>query len=139
MDKADLLGALASGLCMVHCLATPFLFIAAACTDSCCASAPAWWRWIDVLFLVISFFAVYRSASRSDHTGWKLGLWISWVALFVFVSNEQLGILPVAHYFKYTAACSLIAFHLINLRHCRCQAKRCAVSPRQNPVNPVAP
>ena len=45
----DFIGALASSLCLVHCLLTPVLFIVKACTSSasCCAGAPVWWQVID--------------------------------------------------------------------------------------------
>ena len=38
--SSDLIGATASTLCTIHCMATPFLFFASTCTKSCCASAP---------------------------------------------------------------------------------------------------
>ena len=47
--KSDTIGALASGLCMVHCLATPFFFIASACSASCCSNTPLWWQWMDYM------------------------------------------------------------------------------------------
>lgn len=127
-QKSDLLGAAASFLCLIHCIATPFLFVAAACTESCCASAPAWWRWIDIGFLIIAFFAVFRSARKGINRVLKTGLWISWVGLAVFVTNEQLALFPVSHYFKYGSGLALITFHLLNLRHCRCQADGCCAA-----------
>ena len=45
--NSDIIGASASTLCTIHCLATPFIFFASTCTQSCCASAPSWWVWID--------------------------------------------------------------------------------------------
>ena len=45
--KADTVGAAASFLCMIHCVATPFLFVAQACASTCCSAAPTWWRAID--------------------------------------------------------------------------------------------
>ena len=126
--KSDLFGAIASGLCLIHCLATPFLFFAAACADSCCAASPAWWRWIDVGFLLISFLAVFRSSRLGSNRLLKVGLWLSWFSLAIFVTNEQLGLLSVSHYFKYGSGIALITFHLLNLRHCRCQKNNCCVN-----------
>ena len=37
-------------LCLVHCIATPFIFITQACTASCCAESPIWWQSIDYVF-----------------------------------------------------------------------------------------
>ena len=53
--KSDALGAIASGLCILHCLATPFFFIASACSLSCCNNAPLWWQWMDYVFLGFRF------------------------------------------------------------------------------------
>ena len=54
--KSDAIGAIASGLCILHCLATPIFFIASACSLSCCNNTPLWWQWMDYVFLGISFF-----------------------------------------------------------------------------------
>ena len=34
--KQDYIGAVASALCLLHCIATPFLFVAKACSAACC-------------------------------------------------------------------------------------------------------
>jgi len=60
-QKPDSIGAIASTLCLIHCLATPFVFIAQSCTLTCCNGVPMWWGSIDYIFLIISFFTVYRS------------------------------------------------------------------------------
>ena len=55
IKKPDTLGALASSLCIVHCLATPMIFIAHSCAIGGCEAAPSWWKNLDYLFLTISF------------------------------------------------------------------------------------
>ena len=40
MQKPDSIGVLSSALCMIHCIATPFFFVATACTATCCSAAP---------------------------------------------------------------------------------------------------
>ena len=64
MNRASLLpfdsiGIIASTLCAIHCIATPFIFIVKACTATCCSDAPSWWLMIDYLFLIISFLAIF--------------------------------------------------------------------------------
>ena len=88
--KYDSLGALASGLCMIHCIATPFLFIASACTVSCCSATPLWWQWVDYAFLGISLFAVINASKSSANKFIKYGLWISWIGLFLFLLNANI-------------------------------------------------
>ncbi len=34
IPESDIVGAVASGLCALHCIATPFLFIAQSCSTS---------------------------------------------------------------------------------------------------------
>ena len=55
----DSIGMIAGTLCAIHCIATPFLFVAKACSTVCCADAPLWWKAIDYIFLVISFIAIF--------------------------------------------------------------------------------
>lgn len=124
-QKSDLIGAIASFTCMIHCIATPFLFIASACSKSCCSAAPKWWIWIDFIFLFISFFAVYRSTKTTSKQWIKPTLWTAWAALFLSILLEQSALLDFSEYFKYTAALSLICFHLYNLKYCQCESNKC--------------
>lgn len=127
-QKSDLIGAVASFTCMIHCLATPFLFIASACSKSCCASAPTWWVWLDFIFLFISFFAVYRSTKSTSKSWMKPLLWLAWTALFVSILFEQLSSINYSDYFKYTSAFSLIGLHLYNLKFCQCKSDKCCAN-----------
>ncbi len=118
--KSDALGAAASALCMVHCLATPFIFIAQACSTSCCSSGPSWWSSLDFVFLGISFFAVRQSTKNSSKEWIKKILWISWTSLTIILIDHQFGVIGLPAFLKYIAATSLIVFHLYNLRYCQC-------------------
>ena len=51
----DKIGVISSTLCMIHCIITPFIFLAKACSISCCSDGPVLWQIIDYLFLGISF------------------------------------------------------------------------------------
>ena len=62
----DNLGIIASTLCMIHCIGTPFLFIAKACSTTCCADAPLWWKAIDYAFLIVSGVATSSLASSDS-------------------------------------------------------------------------
>ena len=88
---SDSIGVFASGLCMLHCLATPIFFIVSACSSACCNNAPVWWQWMDYMFLAISFFAIQNS-SKSSTKDWVIqGLWINWAALIFFILNAKFG------------------------------------------------
>ena len=123
--NSDLIGASASTLCTIHCLATPFLFVATACTQSCCSSAPTWWIWLDYAFLFISLYAVYRSTKLISKFWIKTSLWFSWIALFIFIFIEQNTLLNLSDLFKYSAAVSLASIHVYNLKYNRCKSEKC--------------
>ena len=125
--NSDLIGASASTLCTIHCLATPFIFVASACTHTCCASAPTWWIAIDYIFLIISFFAVYRSTKTTSKTWIKPTLWISWIALFSFILLEHNSSIILSELFKYSSALSLAGFHIYNMKYCQCENDDCCV------------
>ena len=128
IKKSDALGACASMLCMIHCIATPFLFLATAttCSQSCCSAAPGWYQALDYFFIFISFFAVFKS-TESSNTNWvKYGLWISWAALVVIIFNEnifQWFYLPQS--IKFIPSFLLIGLHIYNLRYCQCKVDEC--------------
>lgn len=128
LQKSDNIGALASTLCMVHCLATPFIFIAQTCSASCCSTAPSWWQWIDYLFLVVSFFAVYRSVKTTSKNWMRIALWISWVGLFIAILDERTLLINLPKFFKYISASSLVIFHLYNRRYCQCKTDKCCTN-----------
>ena len=123
--SSDLIGATASTLCTIHCMATPFLFFASTCTKSCCNSAPLWWIWIDYAFLFISLFAVYKSTKNSSKFWIKVILWGSWMALSFFIFMEQNTQLNLSDYYKYSSALSLAFFHVYNLKYCQCESENC--------------
>ncbi len=118
--KSDLIGAFASGLCLLHCVATPLLFIAQTCSATCCDSSPTWWQWIDYLFLIISFVAIYRSNQTTSKAWIGKALWISWLLLFFFIINERLELLPLPEFAIYIPALALISLHFYNQKYCKC-------------------
>ena len=123
--KSDTIGAFASGLCMIHCLATPFFFIASACTASCCNNTPFWWQSMDYLFLGISFFAI-QQAKKSSTKQWVIqGLGVAWVVLFFLILNIKIELFHVPANFKFIPAFMLVFLHVYNMRYCQCKEKCC--------------
>ena len=123
--KSDTIGAFASGLCMVHCLATPFFFIASACSASCCSNTPLWWQWMDYIFLVISFFAIIQASKSSNNEWIKFGLWISWSVLFLLIINIRLDMVHITENIKFIPAFTLVGLHVYNMRYCQCEQDCC--------------
>ncbi len=123
--NSDTVGAFASALCMIHCLATPIFFIASACSSSCCNASPLWWQWMDYVFLGISFVAI-RTASKSSTKQWVIqGLWINWATLFFLIVNAKLGWFQLAQNIKFIPAFALVFLHTYNMKFCKCEKECC--------------
>jgi hypothetical protein len=127
-QKTDLIGAIASTLCLTHCIATPFIFIAQSCSIVCCDSTPVWWGALDYFFLVVSFFAVYRSTQTTSSNLIKPFLWLSWSVLFIIIMNEKITWFPLSEQAIYFPALALIVLHLYNKKYCQCNNNKCCTN-----------
>ena len=126
---SDMFGILASSLCMIHCLATPLIFVVQACTASCCEAGPWWWRMIDYIFLVVSIAAIYHSAKTTSLKWMPTALYACWGILAFIIINEGVQLLTIPHVFIYIPAFSLVFLHLYNRKYCQCDTEEtcCAV------------
>lgn len=127
LNKPDTFGALASVLCMLHCIATPLLFIIPVSSLDDHEIAPTWWRSIDFLLLILSFFAVYRSTQTTNIEFIKLMFWASWGLLFIILMNEKLAWISLPEYLIYIPTGLLIVLHLYNLNYCQCKNDQCCI------------
>ncbi|WP_405246507.1 MULTISPECIES: MerC domain-containing protein [unclassified Cellulophaga] len=127
-QKADILGTLASILCLVHCMATPFLFMAQAGSVFCCEDPPAWWKFMDYLFLAISFVAIQWSTKTTTIKWLAPALWLSWLALAAILLNEKLELIALPEPVVYIPAIALVSLHLYNRKHCKCNVDKCCVN-----------
>ncbi len=118
--SSDILGVVTSILCLVHCLATPLLFIAWTCSANCCEDSPTWWRALDYFFVIISFMAVYRSNKTSKNPWIVTSMWISWTALVLVTLNERFNWMAPPRFWIYFPALFLISLHLYNQKFCQC-------------------
>ena len=123
--SADNVGMASSSLCLAHCIATPFIFIAQACTVSCCADSPVWWRAIDFIFLIISFVAVYFASKSSTKKWVKVTFYVLFGFVCLFIVNEHLGNFQLSRLFLYAPAFLLFALHLYNKKHVTCNDNCC--------------
>jgi hypothetical protein len=127
----DLLGALASALCMIHCLATPYLFILGAGVATNHEEGPVWWGLIDILLLFVSLFAIYRAAKNTSEQWMKYALYTSWFGLALIIFNEKLQGIPLPEEVIYIPVVTLALLHLYNRKYCQCtDEKCCSVSER---------
>ncbi|MBU2938499.1 MerC domain-containing protein [Lacinutrix sp. C3R15] len=127
-ENPDNIGALASTLCLIHCVATPFIFIAQSCSVANCSEVPTWWGIIDYLFLILSFFAVYRTTKTTSINRIKPMLWFSFFLLFAVVANEKYSWFYLNENFIYVPAIALIALHIYNRKYCQCKTTTCCTN-----------
>ena len=121
LGYSDFLGAVASGLCAIHCALTPVFFAARPVLETTMGKhshGPGFWALLDYLFLVLSLAAVWYSARHTDHTGIKRALWGAWSIFAIGLLSESFhfhhGI-----WFMYVGSITLVVTHLYNHRHCK--------------------
>ena len=119
-SRSDLIGTAASTLCLIHCLATPFLFILPTAFAGHGEGFPLWWGVLDLVFLVISFFAVWWSGKTTSRAWIRTSLWVCWAALTFIILNEKLEALPLSEAAIYIPSLGLIGLHLYNRKYCQC-------------------
>ncbi|WP_299017096.1 MerC domain-containing protein [uncultured Polaribacter sp.] len=129
--KSDTIGMFSSGLCMVHCLLTPFIFVSQINTNVTEQIKPFWWSNLDYLFLVIGFFAVFQSTKNTTRTLMKILLWLFWSLLFLLVLNEKNEIFHLPDLIMYAVTITLVILHFYNLKYCTCTDGSCCVSDKK--------
>jgi len=123
--KTDQLGIISSVLCIVHCIATPFFLMTFAGASLPIHGSQEWWRGLDLLFIGISLFAVFKTIQYSDFRWIKVSLFFSFILLTFFVLNERFEGIEFPFDMIYFPASALALLHLVNLRRCRCKAGCC--------------
>jgi len=126
-SQSDYFGVMASGLCMIHCLITPFIFVASVCTTSCCAEAPWWWTLVDYFFLIVSFVAIQYSAKSTSLRWMPTALYLSWGMLALLMIHERFPVREIPHVMIYIPALVLVSLHLYNRKYCTCDEGKCCV------------
>ncbi len=125
---SDTVGMWSSGLCLIHCAATPFLFVAKSCTATCCAASPVWWRWIDIGFLGLAAIAIFYTAQHTSKNWVKVALVAAWVVLAFIIGNEYWHLLNIAQPAIYAPAVALIGLHVYNRQYCQCADEQCCTA-----------
>ncbi|MTI29569.1 MerC domain-containing protein [Xanthovirga aplysinae] len=126
-QRSDEFGAVTSGLCFVHCLVTPFLFVVQASYSIHDEATPLWWSSIDFLFLGISFLAVYWSARKTSKQWIKYAFVLSFIFLAFVILNEKFEGFHLVEEIIYLPALSLIFLHIYNKKYCQCKKDECCV------------
>ena len=126
--NSDRIGVVSSGLCMLHCFATPFLFLSQSSLIFISLDFTLTWFIINYIFLFISFIAIYHSVKNSTNRFIRIFLYLFWLVLSGLIINESLEIFSIPEAATYFSASSLICLHIYNLRYCRCDDEDCCAS-----------
>ena len=94
----------------------------------CPSQASLWWSFIDVVLLVVSFFAVFWAAKNTSKHWMKISLYSSWSLLALIILNEQLHVIHLTEYLIYIPAVALIGLHLYNRKYCQCAGDHCCAA-----------
>ena len=122
---SDYIGASASGLCFIHCLATPILFLSQASLVSIGNEMLFLWQSLNFFFLTISAIAIYYSIKNSSSLYINTLLFLTWFILLCLIITEVFEIFSVPEFYTYITAISLSSLHIYNLQYCRCKDDDC--------------
>lgn len=128
LRKSDFIGVISSSLCLLHCFATPLLFVAQTQMANTNNAKPIWWPILDLIFLIISVFAIYKTANTTTNKWIKIGLWVNWSFLSVIIINEKIMWFAMPEYLIYVPSLSLICIHIYNSKYCHCAEEQCCVN-----------
>ncbi len=128
IKNSDRIGVVSSSLCMLHCFATPFLFLSQSSLIFLSLDFTLPWLLINYVFLFISFIAIFFSVKNSSNKIIRVLLYLFWFLLSGLIINESLGILSIPETATYLSASSLICLHIYNLNYCRCDNEDCCAS-----------
>lgn len=115
--KSDVLGATSGALCLIHCLATPLLFLYSTSPFYNNSNKPLWWTSLDLIFITFSLIAIIQSIKVTQLKLIKPLLASNWLILFGLIINEKFEYFKIEEIYSYIFSFSLIITHLYNVRH----------------------
>ena len=119
INRSDVLGITASGLCAIHCALTPLIFAVKPVLQNTVSghghSHGHWWSLFDVLFLILSLVAVYFSSKHTKNKTIKWVLWVAWAIFSLGLLSEFIEF-PNGIWLMYIGSFALIITHFINHR-----------------------
>ncbi|MGB0863849.1 MAG: MerC domain-containing protein [Saprospiraceae bacterium] len=125
-NNSDLIGMISSGLCLIHCLAMPFVlgwytFSEHAHHDHVghvhAHASVGGFNW-DYFFILLALVAVlFSTRGHAASTLVKSLLWVFFAMFAIGIGFEAFGVF--FQILGYTASLGLIATHWINYRECR--------------------
>jgi hypothetical protein len=124
---SDKVGVASNILCMLHCFATPFIFLSQTQTAHIGHDVPFAWQIINYFFITISGIAVYYSAKNSTNNTVKWLMVISLSILSILIISEGLHLMHLPEILTYLSASFLSVLHIYNLKYCTCNDEECCI------------
>jgi hypothetical protein len=115
-QKADYIGITGSVLCLIHCIATPFLLLTSSVLREN-NTIQAGFLSLDYVFIGVNIVAVYFATRHQTIPAIRMALWCFLVLFTVALLLEDRS--PVFEYLGYAASLGLVTTHLANIRYCR--------------------
>ncbi len=128
-QNSDQIGSIVSILCMLHCVATPYLLLSYTASSVLVlhVESPVWWGYIDSILLILSVVAIYWSSKNSNSNWIIAGLYFNWIFITLLILNEKIELILLAEWLIYIPALSLVALHQYNSKYCACYDNSCCV------------
>ncbi|MES2518504.1 MAG: MerC domain-containing protein [Bacteroidota bacterium] len=117
----DYLGIISSGICLIHCLATPILFFVQRYFQKKLQSDAYENQYWDYVFLLVSFIAVFSTTQHLKSRRIIVVFWAFFTLFAVAILFED--DFKYLNFLGYTSSIGLIITHLLNIKHCKkCQS-----------------
>jgi len=113
--KADYLGITGSVLCIVHCVATPFLLLTVTWLRN--DTLRSGFLSLDYVFVAINALAVFSATRHATTPAIKIVLWGSLTLFAGCLLLEEVS--PLFGYGTYLASAGLIGGHIVSIRYCQ--------------------
>lgn len=110
-SKSDIVGIIASSICVVHCILTPFIVVLFPFIIKENYEA------LNYLFLVIGFISMILSVKSTKLNLVKYLLIYFWIQLCLSVILEEKSV--IFSLLMYFSAFGLIVSHILNIKYCK--------------------
>lgn len=110
-NKSDIVGIIASSICVVHCILTPFIVVLFPFIIKENYEA------LNYLFLVIGFISMILSVKSTKLNLVKYLLIYFWIQLCLSILLEEKSV--IFSLLMYFSAFGLIVSHILNIKYCK--------------------
>jgi hypothetical protein len=129
--KSDTVGILSSLLCLIHCFIGPFIFMVWTSSTAQSNYTSNYWYLLDFLFLIVSFWTIYKATKQTRKAWFRFGFWSSWILLSTILINEKIAFTEISEALIFVPTFSIIVLHIFNLMEGNDSARSIRIS-REN-------